>query len=381
MATVSFEHVEKVYRSKLGETHAVKDLCLDVADREFIVLVGPSGCGKTTTLRLVAGLEEISDGSIRIGDRIVNDVAPKDRDIAMVFQNYALYPHMTVFSNMAFGLKMRRTAKSEIKRAVQDVAALLGIEHLLQRKPAALSGGERQRVAIGRAIVRRPKVFLFDEPLSNLDAKLRVHMRTEIKTLHAELKTTVIYVTHDQEEAMTLGDKLVIMKDGLVHQCGAPLELYDRPANRFVAGFIGTPPMNFLEGRIEGNGSATAFVSAAGKLSLPRPLAEVMAPHVGHETSLGVRPEHLHIGDTRSGQNDAPSDAQTNGATSLAASVTITEPLGGTMNVHFVDRAGTALVARVPPSTSIVPGDAVQLGFDMTHAHFFAPGDAGNRLN
>ncbi len=268
MATVTFEHVEKVYDSKQSRTHAVRDFCLDVADEEFVVLVGPSGCGKTTTLRLLAGLEEATKGEIRIGKRLVNDVAPKDRDIAMVFQDHALYPHMTVFANMAFGLSMRHVARADIEAAVTQVAAVLGISRLLGRKPADLSGGERQRVAIGRAIVRRPKVFLFDEPLSNLDAKLRAQMRTELKSLHAALATTAIYVTHDQEEAMTLGDRLVIMEDGRIQQCGTPLELYDRPHNRFVAGFIGTPAMNFIEGRLEGSGSGAAFACAAGTLPL-----------------------------------------------------------------------------------------------------------------
>src|SRR3989304_3391716 len=256
MAGVTLEQVTRTFRTRKGEVRAVDDLSLSVGDGEFIVLVGPSGCGKTTTLRLIAGLEELTTGTIRIGDRVVNRVAPKDRDVAMVFQNYALYPHMTVYKNMAFGLKMRRVPRKDILRKVGEVAGKLGLTHLLERKPASLSGGECQRVAVGRAIGRKPQGFLFDEPLSNLDAGLRTQMRTELKDLHRELRTTVVYVTHDQEEAMTLGDRLVVLKEGVVQQCGTPLEVYNRPANRFVAGFIGTPPMNFFDGRLECNDRA-----------------------------------------------------------------------------------------------------------------------------
>src|SRR5574337_1572735 len=243
MATVTFEHVWKRYS---GDVVAVNDLSLEVQDEEFLVLVGPSGCGKTTSLRMIAGLEEISEGTLMIGDRVVNDLAPKDRDVAMVFQSYALYPHLSVYDNLAFGLKLRKTPKDEIKARVDEAAALLGIQELLNRKPRQLSGGQRQRVAVGRAIVRKPQVFLFDEPLSNLDAKLRVAMRAELKKLHDRLQATVVYVTHDQVEAMTMGDRIVIMKDGLIHQVGAPLEVYAAPRNQFVAGFIGSPAMNFI---------------------------------------------------------------------------------------------------------------------------------------
>src|SRR5512136_2519000 len=242
MASVKYDHVYKRY----GEVVAVNDLCIDIADKEFLVFVGPSGCGKTTSLRLLAGLEEISDGNIYIGDRLVNDVAPKDRDIAMVFQSYALYPHMSVYDNMAFGVKLRKTPKAEIDKKVKQAAEILGISQFLDRKPKQLSGGQRQRVAVGRAIVRNPKVFLFDEPLSNLDAKLRVQMRTELEQLHHKLRTTTVYVTHDQVEAMTLGDKIAVMKDGLIQQYAPPQETYDHPSNQFVAGFIGSPAMNFL---------------------------------------------------------------------------------------------------------------------------------------
>src|SRR3989304_1842028 len=265
MAGVTLEQVTRTFRTRKGEVRAVDDLSLSVGDGEFIVLVGPSGCGKTTTLRLIAGLEELTAGAIRIGDREVNNVPPKDRDVAMVFQNYALYPHMTVFKNMAFGLKMRRVPNAEIIRMVGETAAKLGLTHLLDRKPSALSGGERQRVAVGRAIARKPQVFLFDEPLSNLDAKLRIQMRTELKDLHRELRTTVVYVTHDQEEAMTLGDRMAVLREGVIQQCGPPLEVYNRPANRFVAGFVGTPLMNFFEGRLECNGDAVCFIARVGR--------------------------------------------------------------------------------------------------------------------
>ena len=370
MATVTLRHVTKIYKAKKGEVRAVDDLCLEIAEREFLVLVGPSGCGKTTTLRLVAGLEEVSAGTIHIADRVVNDVPPKDRDIAMVFQNYALYPHMTVFKNMAFGLKMRRVPKEEIKRKVREVAAMLGIEQLLERKPAALSGGEQQRVAVGRAIVRTPRVFLFDEPLSNLDAKLRVHMRTELKSLHRKLQATIIYVTHDQEEAMTLGDRLVIMNRGVIQQCGPPLEVYNRPANRFVAGFIGTPAMNFLEGRIKRQGDSVLFAGEVGVLPFPPQQAEALAAQVGQEVVLGVRPEHLSL----DGGEVTP-------AASLATSVTVVEPLGDTLNVHLVAPAGEPLVARLGPTASITPGEQITLAVDMSRVHVFAAAEPGQRLN
>ena len=382
MATVTFKHVTKIYQAKKGKVRAVDDLSLEIAEREFLVLVGPSGCGKTTTLRLVAGLEEVGAGTIHIADRVVNDVPPKDRDIAMVFQNYALYPHMTVFKNMAFGLKMRRVPKDDIKRKVLETAAMLGIEHLLDRKPAALSGGERQRVAVGRAIVRTPQVFLFDEPLSNLDAKLRVHMRTEIKSLHRKLRTTIIYVTHDQEEAMTLGDRLVIMNRGVVQQCGAPLEVYNRPANRFVAGFIGTPMMNFLEGSIKHEGESVFFAGGSGLLPFPPQQAEAVKPHVGQAVVLGIRPEHLRIdgGAARFAEPDQP-ERQSAAAASFKTSVTAVEPLGDTLNVHLVAAEGEPLIARMPPTVSIAGGDEVSLAVDMSRVHVFAFDEDGRRLN
>ncbi|MGB2985716.1 MAG: sn-glycerol-3-phosphate ABC transporter ATP-binding protein UgpC [Phycisphaerae bacterium] len=382
MASVTLDQVTKSFRSKDGEVSAVDDLSLAVADREFVVLVGPSGCGKTTTLRLIAGLEEVTAGTIRIGDRVVNDVAPRDRDIAMVFQNYALYPHMTVFNNMAFGLKMRRVPKSEIKCKVGEAARLLGIEHLLDRKPGALSGGERQRVALGRAIVRKPQVFLFDEPLSNLDARLRTQMRTEIKSLHRDLKTTILYVTHDQEEAMTLGNRIVILKEGVVQQCGTPLTVYNHPANRFVGGFIGTPPMNFLPGRLEGDGEAVFFTGRIGRLAIPPELAKTLKPHRGEAVALGIRPEHFRLAGAGGmpawgGAIDPCQELDTVGE----MVVRDVEPLGESTNVHLEVPTGDSVVARVSPTVTISPGQRVKLLVAMSQSHFFGAGERGERLN
>src|SRR5688500_6890520 len=291
MAKVLLKNLNK----KFDETHAVKDVNLEIRDREFVVLVGPSGCGKTTTLRMVAGLEDITSGEISIDGRVVNDLPPMDRDIAMVFQNYALYPHMSVYDNMAFGLKMRKFGRDEIEKRVRHAAEILGIQPLLARRPRQLSGGQRQRVALGRAIVRHPRVFLFDEPLSNLDAKLRVQMRVELKRLHERLETTAIYVTHDQVEAMTLGDRVVVMKDGLVQQVGEPLELYGRPANKFVAGFIGSPAMNFANVTMaDGNGRLTAK-NGGMEIEVPSADAERLRPHVVRKLTMGIRPENLHV--------------------------------------------------------------------------------------
>src|ERR1700692_314610 len=294
MARVAMRSLNKKY----DEVHAVIDVNLDIRDKEFVVLVGPSGCGKTTTLRMVAGLESITSGHISIDEKIVNELPPMDRDIAMVFQNYALYPHMSVYDNMAFGLKMRKFDKPEIDKRVREAADILGIHELLKRKPRQLSGGQRQRVALGRAIVRHPRVFLFDEPLSNLDAKLRVQMRVELKKLHLRLGTTAIYVTHDQIEAMTLGDRVVVMKDGVVQQVGEPLELYNQPANKFVAGFIGSPAMNFAAVTVtEANGSLIAE-NAGLRIKLPDETAQRLRSHIGHEVTLGVRPEDLTVAGT-----------------------------------------------------------------------------------
>jgi multiple sugar transport system ATP-binding protein len=382
MATVSFENVNKIYRTKTGDVLAVSDLSLDIADQEFVVLVGPSGCGKTTALRLLAGLEDVNTGTIRIGDRVVNRVAPRDRDVAMVFQNYALYPHMTVFKNMAFGLKMRRVPRRQIKEKVRETAALLGIEHLLDRKPAALSGGERQRVAVGRAIVREPRVFLFDEPLSNLDAKLRVHMRTEIKNLHRQLPTTVIYVTHDQEEAMTLGDRLVIMNNGVVQQRGTPLQVYNRPSNRFVAGFVGSPSMNFLQGHLVADGDVASFVGRGDlQLNLGSERPEKPQAQESVEVSLGIRAEYLRLVDTQDAVVAAVAPTQPESAeNTISVTVTGVEPLGDRIRVHGVTAAGEPLVAQASPSAVVSSGQQRHLTLDASHAHLFADDCDGRRL-
>lgn len=365
MAQVTLENVTKVYP---GNVKAVNNVSLDIRDQEFVVLVGPSGCGKTTTLRMVAGLEEISSGRIRIGDRVVNDVAPKDRDIAMVFQNYALYPHMTVYKNMAFGLKLRGEPRAEIDRKVREAAKLLGIEVLLDRKPKALSGGQRQRVAVGRAIVRTPKAFLFDEPLSNLDAKLRVEMRAELKRLHRRLATTTIYVTHDQEEAMTLGDRVVVMKDGVVQQASAPLTIYDYPANRFVAGFVGTPPMNFLSGRVTAENGHLYFCKGTARLRLPKRLHRCLAGREGTPMVLGVRPEGL---------SDQPEGRFAGDENSLAGTVQVTEFLGDKMDVFAQTPDNDRLVCRVDARRPLQDGVRVSLYVNMDQVHLFEPGDEG----
>jgi multiple sugar transport system ATP-binding protein len=355
MAQVVLKDLNKNY----DEVHAVKDVNLTIRDKEFMVFVGPSGCGKTTTLRMVAGLEEITSGEISIGDRVVNDLPPKDRDIAMVFQNYALYPHMSVYDNMAFGLKMRKFPKAEIQKRVGDAAEILGIQELLKRKPRQLSGGQRQRVAVGRAIVRHPQVFLFDEPLSNLDAKLRVQMRVELKRLHERLETTAIYVTHDQVEAMTLGSRVVVMKDGWVQQVGEPMEIYSRPQNRFVAGFIGSPSMNFIPTTIsEQNGSL--FAEASGfKMKIPPARTAQMAAHKGQTTTLGIRPEDLRVGSSADSADYA-----------FDAVVDVVEPLGSEILLD-VTLAGQSVVARVEPSVRARPHEKIRLAFVPERIHFF----------
>jgi multiple sugar transport system ATP-binding protein len=374
MATVTLENVSKTYGTSDRPVRAVRCICLDIADREFIVLVGPSGCGKSTTLRMIAGLEEVTSGIIRIGERIVNDVAPKDRDIAMVFQNYALYPHMTVFNNMAFGLKMRRVPKAEIKRKVQDTARMLGIEHLMDRKPKALSGGERQRVAVGRAIVRNPKAFLFDEPLSNLDARLRVQMRAELKRLHRRLQTTAVYVTHDQEEAMTLGDRIVVMKSGVVHQCASPSEVYEWPADRFVASFVGTPPMNFFEGRIRVTDGAVCFDEGRGMVRLPKGLGGRLARRVGQPIVLGARPETLVLG-TAGPASDAGTAADAKNRVPMR--VMVIETLGRDKDIYLQTPSGVQVIARVPVTTRIEEGADVLVSFDPQRVHLFETGEDG----
>jgi multiple sugar transport system ATP-binding protein len=368
MAEVILTHVDKVYE---GGTKVVDDFNLNIRDGEFIVLVGPSGCGKSTTLRMIAGLEEITGGTIEIGKRVVNDVAPKDRDIAMVFQSYALYPHMTVFENMAFALKLRRASKEETEKKVRRAAEILGITHLLGRKPKALSGGQRQRVALGRAIVRDPQCFLFDEPLSNLDAKLRVEMRTEIRALHETLKSTTVYVTHDQEEAMTLGDRVVVMKDGVVQQIGAASDIYHHPDNRFVAGFLGSPSMNFFEGTLVEDGESLYFDEGTGKLPVPDAAASQLTGRVGHPVVLGMRPELLS--DRQSAQ------FETNG-NSLEMNVKQVQMLGDKLHVFLSTPGHDRVVASVDGYSPIKSKETVPIFFDMTRAVFFSPGDSGERL-
>ena len=367
MAEVLIDDVVKIYP---GDVRAVDNISLHIQDKEFIVLVGPSGCGKSTTLRMVAGLEEISEGTIRIGDRVVNDVPPKDRDIAMVFQNYALYPHMTVYKNMAFGLKLRKVPKAEIDQKVRHAADILGIEKLLDRKPKALSGGQRQRVALGRAIVRDPACFLFDEPLSNLDAKLRVETRAELKRLHHRLQTTTIYVTHDQEEAMTLGDRVVVMSDGLIQQCDTPLNVYNHPVNRFVASFVGTPPMNFLDGQLTGSGSDVFFEGAGIKVKLDPEQAQQCQGRVGQDAVIGIRPEALFPRPT----DDANKEDQT-----VNVSVGVVEPLGSTMDVYTKTSEDKVLVARIK-AEPLNEHSELKMYLDMTRVHIFEPGTYGINL-
>ena len=362
MASVSLKNIFKIYP---GDVTAVSNFCLEIEDKEFIVLVGPSGCGKSTTLRMVAGLEEISKGELYIGERLVNDVAPKDRDIAMVFQNYALYPHMTVFDNMAFGLKLRKTPKAEIKSRVEEAAKILDIAHLLNRKPKALSGGQRQRVALGRAIIREPKVFLFDEPLSNLDAKLRVAMRTEITKLHHRLQTTFIYVTHDQTEAMTMASRIVVMKDGFIQQVDSPQNLYDYPANLFVAGFIGSPQMNFFDVKLEKQGNQ--IFAKFGENSILIPPSKlgkfVDEGFIGKEVYMGIRPENIH---------DQDVFIQNSPNSTLNCSVEVTELMGSETYLYLstTGKEGN-FVARVNPRTTSTTGQNVQVAFDVNHLHFF----------
>ncbi len=355
MAQVVLKELNKKY----DEVHAVKDVNLTIRDKEFMVLVGPSGCGKTTTLRMVAGLEEITAGEIHIGERVVNDLPPKDRDIAMVFQNYALYPHMSVYDNMAFGLKMRKFPKPEIQKRVKEAAEILGIQELLKRKPRQLSGGQRQRVAVGRAIVRHPQVFLFDEPLSNLDAKLRVQMRVELKRLHERLETTAIYVTHDQVEAMTLGSRVVVMKDGWVQQVGEPMEIYSRPQNKFVAGFIGSPAMNFVPVTINEAGGALYAQANGLRVKVPAARHSRLGAFKDQPVTLGVRPEDLRVG--------ATSDSAD---LSFDAVVDVVEPLGAEILLD-VTGAGQSIVARVEPSVRAKPHEKIRLTFVPERIHFF----------
>ena len=360
MSNLSLRHIYKVYD---GNVTAVKDFNLEIEDKEFIVFVGPSGCGKSTTLRMIAGLEEITQGEIYIGDKLVNDVAPKDRDIAMVFQNYALYPHMTVYDNMAFGLKLRKMPKDQIKQKVTDVAKVLDIEHLLDRKPKALSGGQRQRVALGRAIVRNPKVFLMDEPLSNLDAKLRVQMRTEIAKLHHKLQTTFVYVTHDQTEAMTMGTRIVVMKDGLAQQVDTPHNIYEHPVNMFVAGFIGSPQMNFMEAKVLEQDGEIVLSFDNETIILPKDKAQIIKEksYVGKTIIMGIRPEDIDDGvDFILEHKDA----------TIEAKVEVAELMGAETNI-YMSKGNTNIVARVNGSSKAIVGDIIKVALDSSKIHIF----------
>ncbi len=356
MATVTFDHVTKRY----GDVTAVDDLNLEIRDGEFMVLVGPSGCGKTTSLRMIAGLEEISEGQLRIGEKVVNDVAPKDRDIAMVFQSYALYPHMTVRDNLAFGLKLRKVSKPEIEKRVAEAAGVLGLEKLLDRKPKELSGGQRQRVALGRAYVREPSVFLMDEPLSNLDAKLRVQTRAEIARLHKRLGTTMVYVTHDQVEAMTMGERIAVMSEAKLQQVGTPQELYDHPMNRFVAGFIGSPAMNFIDVTLNGSGDNAVLEAPSIRIPLPARFRDAVAPTTGGKLVLGVRPEHLEL-------------AKDGGATgTIDSEADVVEYLGADELIH-ANTGGLDLVALISSDNRVKPGDKLVFTAPPEKLHLFDP--------
>ena len=358
MSQVSLVNVSKIYA---GNVQAVNSVSLGIERREFVVLVGPSGCGKTTLLRMIAGLEEISSGKIYIGSKVVNDIPPKDRDIAMVFQNYALYPHMTVFENMAFALKLRKYPKEEIKTRVNDAAEILGIKHLLERKPKELSGGQRQRVALGRAIVRKPMVFLFDEPLSNLDAKMRVQLRTEIKKLHQRLQATIVYVTHDQTEALTMGDRIVVMKDGVVQQVADPLSLYDKPVNKFVASFIGSPPMNFIPGTVLKMDSKLYFQSGPFKVRIVDAMVPKLTPHLNKELVFGIRSEDIY---------DKLFTSEASPDNTVRATCEVVEPNGAEAYLYLRTGQNT-FVARVSGHVRPQPNTDIDLVFDMGKAHFF----------
>jgi len=359
MAEVLLEHVSKVYE---GNVTAVSDVNLEIKDKEFVVLVGPSGCGKSTTLRMIAGLEEITEGTVKIDGNIVNNKPPKDRDIAMVFQNYALYPHMTVEENMAFGLRLRNFPSEEIKKRVNEAAQILGLKEYLSRRPKALSGGQRQRVAIGRVIVRKPKVFLFDEPLSNLDAKLRVQMRAELIKIHARLKVTSVYVTHDQTEAMTMGDKIVVMNNKLVQQVGTPLEVYNKPVNKFVAGFIGSPPMNFMESAVLDKNGSVFLDMTDFQIKLHPDQAEKARPYVGKSVTFGIRPEDIYDRSKFTGNVDN---------NNVTANVEIVEQLGAEEFIYFVT-PNQSFVAKYDPNVNIHIGDTnKEAVFDLSRAHIF----------
>jgi multiple sugar transport system ATP-binding protein len=360
MASVTYDHVYK----RFGDVIAVNDLTIHIEDKEFLVFVGPSGCGKTTSLRLLAGLEEISEGNILIGDRVVNDVPPKDRDIAMVFQSYALYPHMSVYDNMAFGLKLRKTPKADIERRVKEAADILDIGHLLDRKPKQLSGGQRQRVAVGRAIVREPAVFLFDEPLSNLDAKLRVQTRAQLTRLHQRLATTFIYVTHDQVEAMTMASRIAVMKDGILQQIDTPQHLYDHPSNVFVAGFIGSPSMNFFDATLVETDGKLEINAGGFRLEVPEQKAKEWRQFKGREVIFGVRPEDIHA------KPYVPPGIL---ESDLQSRVDVTELMGNEIFLYLMTRDDKQYIARVDPRVRTEPGDELDLAVNMENAHIFDP--------
>ncbi|MBI3291912.1 MAG: sn-glycerol-3-phosphate ABC transporter ATP-binding protein UgpC [Elusimicrobia bacterium] len=358
MARVSLQNVTK----RFGDTVVVKDVSLEIPDKEFCVLVGPSGCGKSTTLRMIAGLEEVTEGEIWIGDRLVNDIPPKDRDIAMVFQNYALYPHMTVYQNMAFGLKLRGYSRREIDARVREAAEILNLDRFLERKPKALSGGQRQRVAVGRAIVRKPKVFLFDEPLSNLDAKLRVQMRAELQKLHHRLQTTMVYVTHDQVEAMTMGDRICVMRDGVIQQIDTPLGVYNHPINKFVAGFIGSPPMNFIKVAVVQEGEEIWLDEGQFSVRVPAAKRSAGLPYVGREVVLGIRPEDIYD-KLLYGNNSTEGKI-------VSGTVEVVEPMGNEILLFLV--AGRhPIVARVTANNEAQVNQEIELIFQMDKAHLF----------
>jgi multiple sugar transport system ATP-binding protein len=360
MSNLSLKHIYKVYT---GNVTAVKDFNLDIEDKEFIVFVGPSGCGKSTTLRMIAGLEEITQGELYIAEKLVNDVAPKDRDIAMVFQNYALYPHMTVFDNMAFGLKLRKVPKAEIEKKVNEAAKILDIEHLLDRKPKALSGGQRQRVALGRAIVREPKVFLMDEPLSNLDAKLRVQMRTEIAKLHKRLETTFVYVTHDQTEAMTMGSRIVVMKDGVIQQVDTPQKIYEHPTNMFVAGFIGSPQMNFINVTLVEDGGKVYAKFENEKILIPEDKTKILKEgnYIGKEVVLGIRPENIDDGEDFIAEHKDDI---------ITTQVEVTELMGAETYLYLKDGA-SSITGRVNGTSKSKSGDTIKIALDESKIHIF----------
>jgi multiple sugar transport system ATP-binding protein len=367
MSEVILENVNKMYP---GDVTAVRNFSLEINDKEFMVFVGPSGCGKSTTLRMIAGLEEITQGTVKIGGRVVNDVPPKDRDIAMVFQNYALYPHMSVYKNMAFGLKLRKMPNKEIEKRVRDAATILGIEELLERKPKALSGGQRQRVAVGRAIVRQPKAFLFDEPLSNLDAKMRVQMRMEISKLHNQLQATMIYVTHDQVEAMTMGDRIVVMKDGIMQQVDTPLEIYQNPANRFVAGFIGSPPMNFFGGRLTRMSEGLYFKNETMCLKVHASHVKTLEESGQQEIIFGIRPEHAQESVLVS--NPDP-------ASLVKSKVEVVEPMGSEIML-YLSAGDHSYIVRVDGQDPVKAGQEVSMVFNMSRGSYFAAGEDGKRI-